>query len=194
MRKSLFLFLIFFSALSVNAGVQKIYEVDFADGQTLYLYSGTKTTLKINQVPPDLQSVQLSVKDNPSAPPAMIIGKRLKAVNGQNSGSSVEFVIDIPEIAHGTDIKKLIELELKSFKKTSERSYEIADRITYYIRPITCSMSGDNVCGTYKTKCRKGSTDCNEEDMLLKTFNNECEMKRFGAEYLHDGICFESVI
>jgi len=178
----------------VQASPEKIYEVDFEDGQTFYMYSGTKTTLRINQIPPDLNSIQLSIVERPSAQKAFIMGKRLKAVNTGNSTSYADFIIDIPEISHGTNIKQLIQLDLKTFKKTSDRAYEVVDRHTYYIRPTTCLPSGDNVCGTYKSKCRKGSTNCNEDSTLLKTFTNECEMNRYGAEYLHDGVCHESTI
>jgi hypothetical protein len=194
MKKNFFLFLFLLLGLQVQASPEKIYEVDFEDGQTFYMYSGTKTTLRINQIPPDLNSIQLSIVERPSAPKASIVGKRLKAVNTGNSTSYADFIIDIPEISHGTNIKQLIQLDLKTFKKTSDRAYEVVDRHTYYIRPTTCSPSGDNVCGTYKSKCRKGSTNCNEDSTLLKTFTNECEMNRYGAEYLHDGVCHESTI
>jgi len=194
MKKYIFLFLIFVSCLQVQAVPEKIYEVDFEDGQVFYMYSGTKTTLRINQIPPDLNSIQLSIVEKPSAPKASIVGKRLKAVNTGNSTAYADFIIDIPEISHGTNIKQLIQLDLKTFKKSSERAYEVVDRHTYYIRPTTCSPSGDNVCGSYKSKCRKGSTNCSEDLTLLKTFINECEMNRYGAEYLHDGVCNDSTI
>ncbi|MEY3370219.1 MAG: hypothetical protein RLZZ361_889, partial [Cyanobacteriota bacterium] len=171
MKKIIFLFIIFsVSSLQVFASTDKIYEVEFEDGKTIYMYSGTKTTLRINQIPPDLNSVQLSVVEKPSSPKASIIGKRLKAVNTGNSSSYADFIIDIPEIPHGTNIKELIQLDLKTFKKTSERAYEVVDRHTYYIRPTTCPPAGDNVCGSYKSKCRKGSTNCNEDTTFLKTY------------------------
>lgn len=181
-------------ALPLRATVQKIQEVEFADGQTLYLYSGTKTVLKFNHIPADLDSVQLSVVEKPLAPKAMIIGKRLKAVNYSNNTSHAEFIIDIPEILHGTNIKQLIQLELKTFKKSSDKAYEIIDRLTYFIRPITCSGMTSDVCGTYQEVCKKGKQNCQEDTMQFKTFTNECEMRKFGAEYFHDGVCSESTI
>jgi hypothetical protein len=194
MKRSIFIFMFIVLCSPISASLQKIYDVDFRDRQTLYLYSGTKTTLRINQIPIDLDSVQLSVVERPSAPKAMIIGKRLRSVNNLNNSSHVDFIIDIPEIPHSTNIKQLIQLELKTFRKSSEHSYEIIDRYTYFIRPVTCSLSPNQVCGSYTELCKKDSLGCDEETLQLKTFTNECEMRRFGADYFHDGVCFESTI
>jgi len=193
-RNFLLLLILVGFGLPLFAVVQKIQEVDFRDGQTLYLYSGTKTTLRINQIPSDLDSVQLSIIERPSVPKAMIIGKRLKSVNNSNNSSHADFMIDIPEIPHGTNIKQLIQLELKTFKKSSDKAYKVVDRYTYFVRPITCSQSGNNVCGSYQEVCKKDSQNCQDDIMQFKTFNNECEMRKFGAEYFHDGMCFESTI
>jgi hypothetical protein len=194
MTKNFFISIFIVFCLPISASLQKIYDVDFSDGQTLYLYSGTKTTLRINQIPRDLDSVQLSVIERPSAPKAMIIGKRLKAVNNENNSSSVEFTIDIPAISHETNIKQLIRLELKTFKKSEGQAYEIVDRYTYFIRPINCSLSSNQVCGTLTELCEEDSLACNEDSFKLQTFNNECEMRKYGADYYHDGACFDSTI
>jgi hypothetical protein len=195
MKKNfLILFSLVFICLPIFALAQKVYDVDFADGQTLYLHSGTKTLLRINQIPGNLDSVQLSVIDKPSAPKAIIVGKRLKSVNNTNNSSHVEFLIDIEEIPHGTNIKQLIHLELKTFRKSNDRAYEVIDRYKYFIRPITCSQAISNVCGSYQEKCNKESSNCSEDVLKFKTFSNECEMTKFGADYFHDGVCFESTI
>jgi hypothetical protein len=195
-KKIQYFAVLFFLCLPINASVQKIQEIDFKDGQVVYLYAGTKTILRVLQIPLDLESIQLSVIEKPNVPKTTILGKRIKSVNSGNNNNFIDFIIDIQEIKPDTNINQLIQLELKTFKKSpqNEKSYAVIDRHTIYIRPIICTSVEDNVCGTYKTNCRKGSTNCTEDTTLLKTFINECEMNRFGAEYLHDGICFESTI
>lgn len=183
-----------FVSWAARAEVGKVYEVDFVDGQTIYMYSGVKSTLRIKGVPPDLNAVQLSVVEKPGAPKAYILGKRIQSVNTSAGASSVDYVIEIDNVPFGSNLKQLIELDVKTFKKSTERAYEVVDRIKYFIRPLSCGNEVDEVCALVKSRCRSGNGRCVDDEMKLRSFTNECEMNKYGAEFFHDGACAPSTI
>ncbi len=177
--------------LRVQAELGKVYDLDFKENQTFYMYAGAKGTVRLKGIPNDVDIIQAQiVQDGISSPRANILGKRNKTVEHSSGMSSyIDFNIEILPEPSGRPSKGPIELKLKSFRKLDSGSYEIVSDTSNYIRTKHCS-GNDPSCGLIKVKCRWGSTNCvNGLEDVFTTYPNDCEAEKAGAQLYSRGAC-----
>lgn len=191
-RANLFLlFILISSILSVRAELGKIYELDFKENQTFYMFAGAKGTVRLKGIPSDVDIIQAQiVQDGMGAPKANILGKRNKVVEHASGLSNyIDFNLEVLPEESGRPNKGPIELKLKSFRKLESGSYEIVSDTSNYIRTKQCAGNSPS-CGLIKVKCRAHSTDCvNGWEDVFTTYPNECEVEKAGAILYSKGMC-----
>jgi hypothetical protein len=169
--------------------LSKIYEIDYQDSQVLKMYSGGKATVRINSIPYDADVVQVNFSSDNIKDDGHILGHRSLEVNRGAGSNYVEFNIELPELSRA-DLYKKFKLSIKSFKKNSGFGYQVIEKIENYISPNSCiNQKDEDVCGLIKQRCPSGQ-DCLTVE---KTYNNECELDKAGATYLHHGACNSGV-
>jgi hypothetical protein len=188
----LFLLLFFISVgLRVQAEVGKLYELDFKENQTFYVYADAKATIRLKGIPSDVDVIQALISpDSTGNFRANLIGKRSKTIEHSSGiANYVDFGIEVlPELSARAN-KDPIKLKLKSFKKLESGSYEVVSDTNNYIRTKVCS-GNDPSCGLIKVKCRAHSTNCVDGlEEVLTTYPNQCEVEKAGAQFVRIGAC-----
>ncbi len=188
---SLFLIIFISSILGVRAELAKVYELDFKENQTFYMFAGAKGTVRLKGIPSDVDIIQVQVvQEGMSVPKANILGKRNKVVeHASGLANYVDFNVEVLPEESGRPSKGPIELKFKSFRKLESGSYQIVSDTSNYIRTKHCAGNSPS-CGLIKVKCRPHSTNCVDgmEDVFT-SYPNECEVEKAGAILYSKGAC-----
>lgn len=188
-------FVLLFLVLPANSkALTKVYDVEYRKSKLHYFYDGCKFTVRVNGIPSDIDILQVTSHNQEKSPEAHVLGGSNQDVKHGSGGSFAEFNMEIEKSDIPFTQQKAAELKFKAFQKSTDEEgreyYEITDSFSNFIRVKTCSETVDEVCGVLKRKCRPGDTRCKEgEDELVKTFTNECEMEKFGANIMYTGAC-----
>ncbi len=176
--------------LSARAEVGKVYELDFKENQTFYMFAGAKATIRLKGIPSNVDIIQAQLVEEANSPKGNILGKKNKVVEHKSGLSNyIDFNIEILPEPSGRPNRDPIKLKLKSFRKLESGSYEIVSDTNNYIRTKHCSGNTSS-CGLLKIKCRHDSTNCVDgmEDIFI-TYPNECEVEKAGAILHSRGMC-----
>jgi hypothetical protein len=182
-----YILLLVFSLQTVSAQlIIKNYEVVLKDNATVYMYAGIKASVRLTDIPYDTDYIQVVAINSPETPKAKIIGHRNIEVS-KGASNIADFVIELEEVNHRMPYVKSLELKIKCFSKING-DYEIAHKMSMYIRPIICAGQDDEVCAIVRTKCHSGNPNCKERE-IEQTFKSKCEADSYDANILHSGAC-----
>jgi hypothetical protein len=172
---------------SVNAQlIIKNYEVVLRNNATVYMYAGIKASVRLTDIPYDADFIQVVAVNSPDTPKAKIIGQRNIEVS-KGATNIADFAIELEEVNRLIPYVKSLELKIKCFSKINGE-YEIAHKMSIYIRPIICAGQDDEVCAVIKSRCHSANPNCRERERE-KTFKSKCEADSYDATVLHGGAC-----
>lgn len=170
----------------------KTFDYSYGSNQYIKLYAGTKSIMRLNGVPSNIEVVQISKSNSGDSIAARVVGNPNKHVDGAGRGGNfVEFTIEMPEIKTPTvSIDKYPVFNLKSFSRETNEdkdSYKIVDKFTIQVEPIIC-IRKEPVCALVKISCPAYDPDCVPQEKAF-TFDNVCEMNKVNSELIHEGVC-----
>lgn len=153
---------------------------DFFSQSKLNLHSGSKVKLRFNHLPNNVDLVQISVPGNLKEN-IQVIGLANKNVERSGLGNFVEFTIQIPELDENWPSNKNLKIRLKSFQKKSylDNSYSVLASDIKTISPIICPKETKPVCGIVRSETKDE----------FYTFENFCDMEKYGGMILYEGEC-----
>ncbi len=179
-----------FSAATA-AQLPKIYDLNFRENQTFYMFADAKATLRYTGIPSGIDIIQAHIVEDEQGPKAHILGIKSKPVeHSAGLANHIDINVEVLPEEGAKPSKSPIVLKLKCFRKLESGSYEIVSTINNYIRTKHCLGASEPACGMVKVKCRHGSANCVDgQEEVTNTFPNECELEKAGARLLFNGAC-----
>ncbi len=149
--------------------------------QTLTLFGGSRTTLRITELPYEADKVQISKASSKSS--STVSGRRNKDIERSEHGSEVDFNIVLSEDSDFETFK------LKTFTKVGE-GYEILDRVDIAVNLVNCTKDYKPVCAQEPAQqCSEDEPGCEKILPAARTFTNACQADRASADILYKGEC-----
>jgi hypothetical protein len=167
--------------------LNKVYEFNFKPQQTIYMHSGSKSTLRLNNIPSDIDLLQVSLARRKDSPRAHLIGNRNIDIKKSASLGWLDINIEIEELSELKQARYPIELKFKSLKEINGQ-YIVLEHFSNFIRMIVCPSIEQAVCGLASKPCRS-KLNCREGEQVEQTFLNLCEMEKAGASLIHYASC-----